>query len=245
MPRLVTWAIALNCLIWLPTLAIASESEPSTVEQWIEQFEGSDLQARRDAVYELAKLGPESAAAVPALIKGLEDRDDQIWFQSALAIARIGPRAHDATAVLIKNLDNSDDQKRYRAAYALGQIGPDALPALLESLRHDSSRVREGSARAIGWIEVESEGVVAALIAALDDQDPDVQARVAEALANKSHASEPSLVKAVVSDSDRVRAAAALALSNIATESKQTIDALNSVLEDSKEETRAAIVIAR
>ncbi len=87
-------------------------------------------------------------------------------------------------------------------------------------------RVREGSARAIGWIEVESEGVIAALIAALDDEDPDVRARVAEALASKSQASEPSLVKAIASDSERVRAAAALALSNIATESKQTIDAL-------------------
>ena len=81
-----------------------------------------DLAARRDAAYDLAKIGPDAEPAVAALMVALKDGDEQVRFQSTMALARIGPAAEPAVPVLIELLTSRDDQRRYRAAFALGII---------------------------------------------------------------------------------------------------------------------------
>ena len=53
-----------------PSTAAAPDDAP-TLEQLIEDLQGSDLQAQREAAYELARLGRRAKPAVPALIEAL------------------------------------------------------------------------------------------------------------------------------------------------------------------------------
>ena len=78
-------------------------------------------EALRDA---LADLGEKATPAVPALTDLIDDKDQQIWFQSTMALARIGPDAEAAIPKLLGKLGDRDEQRRYRTAYCLGKIGP-------------------------------------------------------------------------------------------------------------------------
>ena len=51
----------------------------------------SSKETRRQAAFELARLGEKAAPALDALVKALGDRDPQVLFQVAQALAGIGP----------------------------------------------------------------------------------------------------------------------------------------------------------
>jgi HEAT repeat protein len=160
-----------------------------------------DKVERRDASYRLSQMGPDAQKAVPVLIKALEDRDDQIWFNAITALARIGPGAKEAVPALIEQLEQasrgrSRERAQYRTAFALGSIGPAALPELQKALEHERSNVREGAARAVTWIGPDAAPLVPVLIKCLGDDDEDVRATTAEALgAVGQDALEPVLEK--------------------------------------------------
>ena len=108
------------------------------VEDLITELSGSDKVKRREAARSLALLGPDAKAAVPALVKGLDDDEEQVFFWSATALAKFGPDAREATPELIKHLRRSSrryrDQVRVRIVHALTQIGTVAVPQLTEAL---------------------------------------------------------------------------------------------------------------
>ncbi|MEC8863722.1 MAG: HEAT repeat domain-containing protein, partial [Planctomycetota bacterium] len=79
------------------------------MSELIEQLKSGDLNARRDAVYALADLGEKATPAVPALTDLIDDKDQQIWFQSTMALARIGPDAEAAIPKLLGKLGDRDE----------------------------------------------------------------------------------------------------------------------------------------
>jgi hypothetical protein len=91
---------------------------------------------RTDAALAIGRMRSEGKAAVPDLIKLLDDENSGVRTAAAEALGRIGPDAAAAVPALTKTLARSDIrwemEPRVIAAAALGSIGPQAKPAIPE-----------------------------------------------------------------------------------------------------------------
>lgn len=160
----------------------ATVAPKSPVETFAGDLGSAELSTRRDAAYGLAKLGPEAFGALDALVKGLSDRDEQVWMQSAMAIARIGSDAEKAIEALADNLGDRDQQKRYRAAWVLSRIGPSSIPSLQETLKSESADRRAAALDAMGWMSDNASDLVPTLVLALEDDVESVRRQAATSL---------------------------------------------------------------
>jgi HEAT repeat protein len=134
-----------------PPLAVAADATRSA-EELIEQLSSPSIPVRREATYQLEKLGPQAKIAVPALLKVLDDPDKQVWSNALAAIAAIGPDAKDAIPRLLSVLSSSKNrsgrsergQMVVRAAYALTQIGPGCRSPVDSSAKRGRRGVASG-----------------------------------------------------------------------------------------------------
>jgi HEAT repeat protein len=81
------------------------------------------------------------AAAVPDLIRSLNDNDPEMRWRAAEILGRMGPEAKEAVPDLIARIDDPELRVRKAAIRALGQIGPassPAVPALIRVLRDEA-----------------------------------------------------------------------------------------------------------
>jgi HEAT repeat protein len=78
----------------------AKASEPSsdgrTLSEWIADLKAPAPQTRNAAAYEIAGMGPDAAAAVPALIAALDDEMAAVRYPVVIALMEIGPAAKAA-----------------------------------------------------------------------------------------------------------------------------------------------------
>ncbi len=128
-----------------------------------------------------------SEAAIPGLLRLLEDADSFVRGRAAYALGEIGTEA--AIPGLLRLLEHADSFVRERAAYALGEIGTEAaIPGLLRLLEHADSFVRERAAYALG--EIGTEAAIPGLLRLLEDADSGVRGSAAYALGKiaKKHA---------------------------------------------------------
>ncbi|MCS7239180.1 MAG: HEAT repeat domain-containing protein [Thermoguttaceae bacterium] len=148
---------------------------------------------RRQAVAELAARG---RSVVPLVARQLAQKGNSPARSAAAEVlAKLGPEAAEAVPVLAEAIFDRGWTGRELAAAALGEIGPSAasaVGALTTVLREDEEPpVRMAAARALGRLA--SAGVVLpsealkALLEALKDSDPTIQAEAAEALGNCSN----------------------------------------------------------
>ncbi len=100
----------------------------------------------------------------------------------ALAAEQLGALGSEAVPVLIAAFDDDVTAVRRAASAAFQNIGVAGIPALQESLRHESPRVRAATADAIAAIGLEAGQAVSDLAEALSDSERDVRYRVAAAL---------------------------------------------------------------
>ena len=186
------------------------------VEDLISELGSGDKVKRREAARSLALLGPDAKAAVPALVKGLEDDEEQVFFWSATALAKIGPAAYEATPKLIKRLERSrrryKDQVHVRIVHALTQIGPQAVPQLTEALGSEDSSVRLGAARVLGNLGSASREAAPRLFGLLADDSDSVRDAAGSALGQIGNTAHPQIMQGLSADNATVRAAAAKAV---------------------------------
>ena len=111
----------------------ARKKSPS-VAALLDKLTKGDFKAKLEALEDLRKLGPEAKAAVPNLIKILEDKKAVIPGVEAAVAEQVIPRKEEANPDL-----------RASAASTLAAIGPDAKPAipiLLASIKDKEWNVR-------------------------------------------------------------------------------------------------------
>ena len=210
--------IGISCL-WLLAPAWAADSAPP-IDQWVSELKDGDAEARREAAYQLHQLGREALPALPALIEGLGDREQQVWFHCLMAIAAIGPDAAPAIPKLMETFNQGqrrrgDAQVSYRTAYALGCIGPAALPVLREAVASDNNNRQEGAARALGFMGSAAAPAIPELLALFHESDQELRDVAVETFGLVgAEAVEP--LRQTLSVEDReARASAALALGEI------------------------------
>lgn len=176
----------------------AQENVP-TITQLADDLQSGNTPERRNAAKALSELGPEAAKALPALIPALDDGDEQVWFHAVTAIARIGPQALPAVPALLEDLAESGrrsaNPKWYRSAFALGSIGPVALPKLLPALKNPDSRIRSGSAKALGWFGEKAAPAIPGLVELLNDENENVRFHAAKTLGKIGPPAIPALRK--------------------------------------------------
>ncbi len=182
--------------------------EPSVAEL-ARALESDNRDIRRDAARELATRGREAKAALPQLIRGLQDRDPQVWHFSILAIDRLGPDAADAVDVLVRQIQAYPLQRRYRAAVALGHIGKASLDPLREVLRNGKGNARASAAQALAVMGPQAAPAVDELARLLGDKDVSVRSAAAEALGHIGGPAVEVLERQLTSSDPKVQAAAA------------------------------------
>jgi HEAT repeat protein len=111
---------------------------------------------RADALRAIGSFGTDAATALPQLVNGLQDSDDQVKMAAAWAISQIGPSANlSAVKALEQTLSDSNPRVRSLAAVALKGIGlraVDAVPQLITALNDPIAFVRAPAADALGAI---------------------------------------------------------------------------------------------
>jgi HEAT repeat protein len=214
------------------------------VEDLIGELGSGDKVKRREAARSLALLGPAARAAVPALIKGLDDDEEQVFFWSATALAKIGPDAHEATPELIKRLKRSGrrykDQFHVRIVHALTQIGPAAVLELIGALGSEHSSVRLGAVRVLGNLGFASREAAPRLFDLLADDSESVRFSAGSALGRIGDVAYPQIMQGLSAESASVRAAAAHAVVWIPANSRPAIHLAKRLAKETDNETKVA-----
>src|SRR5439155_11275790 len=90
----------------------------------------------------------EVQAAIPGLLKHLDNRDVNVRRQLMECLTILGPAAKDALPALIKTLED-DDFAAGGAVVALGAVGPEAKPAVKALVkRYEDVKAREAAGKA-------------------------------------------------------------------------------------------------
>ncbi len=126
----------------------------------IKELRNADADVRCNAADILRGLGADAEPALPALVAGFRDPDEQVRTQCVFALVDIGyavkERAAGAVPALAKALRDPNAEIRSLAAEALGAIGRAAAPAkaqLVKVRKDRNAAVRESVEKALKSIE--------------------------------------------------------------------------------------------
>ena len=208
---------------------------------WNGAMSREDGPIRLAAAVALGRIGPESRAAVPDLVRALRDPDARVRSETAQALGAIGPAAGAAVAELVRMMSrDADDEVADLAAEALGRIGAAAVPAVSEILRGRDPDARIRAVKALGAAGPKAAAATADLLRALGDRDEELRTAAAAALGRIGHGPEakaaiPALIAALKDPDWKVRQHAAVALGQIGPMTDRVIAALIVGLKDPEE----------
>jgi len=196
---------------------------PQAVPRLTEALKYEALRAQ--TAYILGQIGPQAAAATPALAKLTSDPDPNVAVEAAHALAKIGPAAKGAVPALIEVLKQPESKSGHAAIFALGMIGSAAAaaePTLLEVIKNKDDSLSLLSAWAIIKIRGVSSDtaakVIPELLVALDSQLPQSRQAAAESLGELGPLAKSAvdkLQRTAKDENEGVRAAATKALKAI------------------------------
>lgn len=169
------------------------------------------------AVRILGRIGADSKAAVPALIKALSVDDVEFKREVHFTLGIIGPDSAPAVPELMKSLSSDEELIRNSAIFALGKIGPaakDALPALRKNVTSEDRMLKRVSVWAMLKIDRGNERL--------------------------SRLAVPLLAEGLGHEMEMVRYEAAVALGEIGDLAKPALPALKQALEDKSAHVRDA-----
>lgn len=201
-------------LLALGILAVTTV-EGAEVKDLITKLTDKDSDTRRAAAKDLAEMGGDARAAVPALIKALRDKDTYVRRFSAEALGKIGPEAKSGVKELALAMNDPEKEVGVAAVEALPKLGPDAIGALTTVVK-DSSRdaqIRKKAALGLGSMGKQARGAVGVLSDVLtgkiannkskgkgkDKDDNDVRVEAATALGSIAKAEDTNAINALKS----------------------------------------------
>jgi len=118
-------------------------------------------------------------------MKMLKDEDLIRKYAAINAVGKIGPEARDAIPVLIETIRqtrNHDRKTLLACNYALLAMGKEMVPYMISLLKDDDWEMRRGAAWILGKAGPEAKNALPALTEALNDSNPAVRTKAAEAL---------------------------------------------------------------
>jgi HEAT repeat protein len=119
-------------------------------------------------------------------INMLRDEDPTKRFAAIGAVRQIGPEAKEAIPILIETIrevrNNRDRRMLVACNKALLGMGKEIVPHMISLLKDETWEMRRGSAWMLGKLGPDARDAVPALTEALNDPQPAVRAKAAEAL---------------------------------------------------------------
>lgn len=234
----VTWSTrrvvggGIGILLWLllPGTAAPQDAE---VARLIEKLAKDEMASqRRAAARALGNLGMRGKAAIPALVRALDDPDSSVRDEAENALKKFGEAA--VPEVLVK-LKDPDEFVRLRAVSVLGGIGPDAKAALpdIEAAKADSSEfVRNAAVEAEFRIRVEAKS----LIPLFKEKDEEKRMYAVKACGYLGPHAKPVLAELCqvlrTDKSKEIRREAARSIARMGREARDAIPALTAALGD-------------
>jgi len=93
------------------------------VAYWVATMNNPDARLRKTAVFRLGNVGPADAAAFPAVVAALRDRDPAVRREAILAVLKFGDQAQEAAPTLHAMQQHDPDARvRDYAGQALGKL---------------------------------------------------------------------------------------------------------------------------
>ncbi len=183
-----------------------------------------------------------NAEAIPALIEGLQQKEERVRIEASQTLLMTGPVAKAAIPALKKLLDDPKSAVRLEAALTLVGIDPKeaggTVPALTEGLKADD-RNAVRAAKALAALGPVAKDAVPELVKHFDAKAPLLQLYAAEAAARIEPAQAPKAVEVLVGllqnkkyKSNTVRSYALIALQRIGTPAKSAMPTLTTLLND-------------
>ncbi|WP_414621128.1 HEAT repeat domain-containing protein [Calothrix sp. CCY 0018] len=128
------------------------------------------------AINRIRDLGKEAKAAIPALIKALDDKDGSIRSAAIYALGNMGAEAKAAKPKLVAILQNQQENNEYRenAAMALGEMRKDAastVPVLIDILENKQNPKTLAVSAALALDKIDAQALIPALVKRLPDKD--------------------------------------------------------------------------
>ncbi len=151
-------------------------ADTKTIRSLVETFDTPSGPAHRRARERLATIG---SAAVGPLVEALSSPSEHVRWDAARTLNRIGDPA--AAPALVRALDDDSFGVRWLAAEGLAHMGPAALVPLLQELAAHFNRSWMDSAHHVLRLLEDTgvSGLLAPVIAAIDDVEPEVEVPVA------------------------------------------------------------------
>ena len=184
------------------------------------RWDAADTSARLAILKRIGRRRPQVGAAVPLLVRALQDRDPKVRSRAAGALHWSG-RAKAAAPALMTALKDPDPTVRNAAAWALGTVGPEAQPAipdLVAMLRGDKG---EPGLAAFAALQGIGGPTVPVVLEFIDDPDPALRKGAAEAIGHigpPARAALPALLARLDDPAREVRRAVAGGLAGIGPE---------------------------
>lgn len=236
---------------------LLAAAEKGTVDSLARDLKSSKSNVRAHAAADLARLGPEAAEAVPALIAALQDESAAVRHEALNAIDRIGPAARAAAPALIDALKTKEAREpRFQTEImnALGSLGhdsSDAVPVLSDYLAAEDERVSVGAAFALARIlradDDAMKSLVPVLVKGLQSKHRQIQYQAVRGLSVVGQSAVPALAELVGNhDQDPHSAvAAASALRMLGPGASPALPALREAMKSQLDEvvTNAADVV--
>ena len=189
----------------------------------------------------IAEIGPDAAAAVPALTGMLGSKDADVRREAILTLAAIGPAANSVAPELIKMLGDKQSPNRPAAAFALGKMmAKSAVPALKDGMNDvDNPVLRLACVWALLQIDPTNEDyatiALPQLITALDNDNPAIRREAARTLARfgaRAKSAVPALQQHLSDPNAPVRREALIALAEIGPDSQIAVTDILRILND-------------
>jgi HEAT repeat protein len=203
------------------------------------------IENRLEVVEALRAWEPGSIEeAVPVLIQMLGDADLRCPAARLLAL-KGGDRAGQALPALVEAVREPEEHPRSCANQAYGDIstiGPAAIPVMIELLDLDDVGPRHSALLALGRIEPQTSGSMAAIAEMLADEELGANAR--ELLVSIGQPSVGLLVEGLAHESPRTRSEAAIGLARIGPDAVDAAPALVRRLADESGEPEKQMIVA-
>jgi HEAT repeat protein len=214
-------------------LAEMGPQAKDAVPQLTSLLSDDEPEVRMEAVMALGEIGPDAVSATPALIKTLADATPAVRYAAGFSLGKIGATA--ALPDLEKAEHDPDPFFSLVAAWAVAKLKPDdkeslntAIELIVAALKNQDANVRRGAAKALWELNAPPEVVGTALVAALEDADPVVQANVYAGLASLGQVAVPRLLEKLADPRLRDKAMRVLAL--MGSEAKLAVPPLTEAL---------------
>jgi HEAT repeat protein len=164
----------------------------------------------------IGRFGPD--AALPILLKQLQNPDRKIQLVSMRSLKGFGRNAQAAVPAIVEQLKNPDEEVGLAAANTLLSLDAHNLRALVYRMHHGELGKRVGAYWMTAREEREPEFVIPEFMRGVTDAEPEIRQAAAEGLTKFGVAAQPALpaLTNLLGDSKRyVRVAATNAIASI------------------------------